>query len=94
MAQVDTNGKHGLHVFLHEQLVHLHTENSDEASNTAFDEDIMENNCMFVMLWNLSVINHWIFPQCFLCISGAKSKINLRGYVAFLGNTIKKSIFL
>ena len=25
MAQVDTNGKHGL--FLHEQLVHLHIEN-------------------------------------------------------------------
>ena len=23
-----------------------------EASNIAFDEDIMENNYMFVMLWN------------------------------------------
>ena len=41
MAQVDTNGKHGL--FLHEQLVHLYTENT-QASNIAFDENIMENN--------------------------------------------------
>ena len=57
MAQVDTNGKHSL--FLHEQLDHY----TDEASNIAFDEDIMENNYMFVMLWNLSVISHWIFPQ-------------------------------
>ena len=24
----------------------------------------MENNYMFVMLWNLSVISQWIFPQC------------------------------
>ena len=49
MVQVHTNGKHGL--FLHEQLAHLHTEkNTDEASNIAIDEDIMENNFMFVML--------------------------------------------
>ena len=48
----------------------------------AFDEDIMENNYMFVMLWNLSVISHWIFLQYFF-ISGAKSKNNLRGYIAF-----------
>ena len=38
---------------------------TDEASNKATDENIMENNCMFVILWNLSVISHWIFPQCF-----------------------------
>ena len=32
---------------------------------TASDEDIMENYYMSVMLWNLSVISHLIFPQCF-----------------------------
>ena len=54
---------------------------TDEASNIAFDEHIMENNYMFVTLWNLSVISHWIFPQYFF-FSGAKSKNNLRRYVA------------
>ena len=65
MAHVNTNTKYGL--FLHEQLIHLHTKKyTDEASTIAIDEDIMENNYMFVMLWNLSVISHWIFPQyCF-----------------------------
>ena len=64
MAHVNTNAKHGL--FSHVQLIHLHTENTDEASTIAFDEDIMKNNYMFVMSWNLSVIIHWIFPQyCF-----------------------------
>ena len=29
------------------------------------DEDILENNYMFVILSNLSVISHLIFPQCF-----------------------------
>ena len=33
--------------------------------NIASDEDIMKINIMFVMLWNLSVISHLIFPQCF-----------------------------
>ena len=28
-------------------------------------EDIIENNYMFAMLHNLSVISHWIFPQYF-----------------------------
>ena len=60
MAQVNTNRKHGL--FLHEQLVHLYPENTDEASNIVFNEDIMENNYMFVLLWNIKVISHWIFP--------------------------------
>ena len=83
MAQVETDGNHGL--FLYEQLTHLHTGNTQKkVSNIASDEDIMEKNkYMFVMLWNLSVISHLIFPQCFLFISDAKSKINLRGYVAF-----------
>ena len=43
----------------------------------------MENNYMFVMLWNLRVISRWIFLQSFFFISGTKSKNNLRGYVAF-----------
>ena len=82
-SQVDPNGKHDL--FLHEQLGHLHTEYTQTKlqSNIAFDEDIMENYYMFVMLWNLSVISHLIFPQCFFLFLGAKSKNNLRGYVAF-----------
>ena len=33
--------------------------------NIVSDKDIMENNYVFVMLWNLSVISHWIFPQFF-----------------------------
>ena len=46
MAQVNTDGKHGL--FLHEQLAHLHTGNTlKNVSNIASDEDIMENNYMF-----------------------------------------------
>ena len=73
MAQIDTNGKH--RPFLHEQLVHLHTENTRVNLQTAFDEDVMENNCMFVVLLNLSIISHWIFPQFFF-ISGAKFKNN------------------
>ena len=81
MAQVDTKGKHGQ--FLHEQLVHLQTENTQtKLQGIAFDEDITENNYMFVMLWNLSIVSHWIFPQWFF-FSSAKSKDNLRGYVAF-----------
>ena len=43
MAQVDIDGNYGL--FLHKQLAHLH--------NIASDEDIMENNYMFVMVRNL-----------------------------------------
>ena len=73
--------------FLHERLAHLHTGNTQKKkSNIMPDEDIMENNYMFVMSWNSSVISHLIFPQCiffFFFISGTKSKNNLRGYVAF-----------
>ena len=49
---------------------------TDEASNIASDVDIMENIYMFVMLSNLSVISHLIFPQCRFLISDAKSKNN------------------
>ena len=38
---------------------------TDEALNIVFDEDIMENNYIFVVLWNLSVISHWIIPEYF-----------------------------
>ena len=56
MAQVNTVGNHSL--FLHEQLAHLHTGNTQKkVSNIASDEDIMENNYMFVMLWNLNDIS-------------------------------------
>ena len=51
MAQVDIDGNHSL--FLHEQLAHLHTGNTQKkVSIIASDEDIMENNYMFVILWN------------------------------------------
>ena len=62
-AQVNTDGNHGL--FLQEQLAHLRTGNTQKkVSNTASDEDVMGNNHMFVMLRNLRVIIHLIFPQC------------------------------
>ena len=38
---------------------------TDEITDIASDEDIMENNYMFVILSDLSVISHLIFPQCF-----------------------------
>ena len=47
-------------------IAHLHTGNTQKkVQNIEFDEDIMENIYMFVMLWNLSVISHLIFPHCF-----------------------------
>ena len=62
MAQVDTDGNHGL--FLQEHLSHLQSENQQKkVSNIASDEDIMENDYMFVMFWNLGVISHLIFPK-------------------------------
>ena len=52
-------------VYLHEKLAYLHTGNTQmKDSNIASEEDIMENNYMFAILWNLSVISHLIFPQC------------------------------
>ena len=46
-------------------LIYLHTWNTQKkVSNIVSDEDIIENNYMFCMLWNLSVISHLIFPQC------------------------------
>ena len=64
MAQVDTDGNLGLYV--NEQLAHLHTGNTQKkVSNKAFDEDIMEDNYIFVMLWNLSEISYLVFPKCF-----------------------------
>ena len=55
------HGNHGL--FCMKQLAHLHTGNKQEkVSNIASDDDIMENNYMFVMLWNVSVISNLIFP--------------------------------
>ena len=54
MNQIDTEGNRDL--FLHEQLAHLHTVNTQKkVSHRASDEDIMENNYIFFMLWNLSV---------------------------------------
>ena len=74
MAQVDTNGNHGL--FLHKQLAHLHTGNiQKKVSNIASDEDIRENNHMFVMLWNLSVISHFIFLGCLFWFLAQNLKI-------------------
>ena len=39
-------------IFLHEQLAYLQTNTLKKVSNIASDEDIMENNYMFVILWN------------------------------------------
>ena len=77
MAQVNTDRNHGL--FLHEQLAHLHTENiQKKVSNIASDEDIMENNYMFVM--ELKHHKSLDFPTMLFCNSGAKSKNNLTCY--------------
>ena len=48
---------------------------TDETSNIASDEDITENNYMLVMLRNLSVIIHWIFPQSFFLFLAQYLKI-------------------
>ena len=67
MVQVDTNGNRCQ--FLHGQLTNLrvHTANiQKKLSNIPSDEDIMKNDYIFVMLWNLSDISHLIFPQCFV----------------------------
>ena len=83
MAQVDTGWKRSIFTWTARSFTQW--KYTDEASNIVFDENIMKNNYMFVLLWNLSAISHWIFPQCFFFffILGAKSKNNLRGYVAF-----------
>ena len=41
---------------------------TNEASNIASDEDIIENNNIFVMLSNLNLISHMIFPKRFFLI--------------------------
>ena len=54
--------------FLHEQLAHLNTctgNTQKKVLNVSSDKEIMENNYVFVMLWNLSVISPLIFLQCF-----------------------------
>ena len=72
---MDTDGNDS--PFLQEQLAHLHTGNTQKkVPNIASDEDIMENNYMFLMLWNLSVIhsllgehNQKIFFSNFMIVS-------------------------
>ena len=62
---LNTDGNHDL--FLHEQLTHVHNANTQKrVSDIVSNEGIMENDYMFVVLWNLSVISHLIFPQCFV----------------------------
>ena len=85
MAQVDTDGNHGL--FLHEQLAYLHTGNTQKkVSNTASDEDIMGNNHMFVMLWN--------FPTMLFLFLAQNLKITSEATWPFKGTPAKIYIFL
>ena len=64
MTQVDIDGYRGL--FLHEQLADLCTGNTQKKVSTIVsDEDIKENNYVFVTSWNLTVISHLILQQCF-----------------------------
>ena len=56
-------------------------------SNVASDEDIMEKNHLFAMLWNLSVISHKIVSQCFFFISGAKSSLYSQSHLVFIHKT-------
>ena len=53
---------YGPGLFLHEQLAHLHTGNTQESFKHSSNEDIME--IISCLLWNLSVLSHLIYPQC------------------------------
>ena len=72
MSQVDTDGIRSIITSAARSFTYW--KYTDEASNIASVEDIMENNYMFVMLWNL-FISHWIFPQ---------------GFFLFLAQNLKK----
>ena len=53
-----------VYFYLNSSLIYsLKIKYTGEALNRVSNEDSMENNYMVVMLWNLSVISHWIFPQ-------------------------------
>ena len=41
----------GAYFYMNSSFIYI-LKYTDEASNIAFDEDIMKNNFMFVMLWN------------------------------------------
>ena len=73
MAQVDTDKNNGL--FLHKQLAHLQAGNTQKKVSNIASQDIMENYYMSVMLLNLSVISHLIFPQCFFMSPYQKQKL-------------------
>ena len=52
--------------FYMSKLTYLHTGNTQKkVSNIASDEDIMENDIMYVMLWNCSIISHLISHNAF-----------------------------
>ena len=48
---------------------------TEESFNIVADENIMENNYMFVNLWNLGVISHLIFPKCMFLFLAQNLKI-------------------
>ena len=79
--------------------LHLHNGNTQKkVLNIASDEDIMENNYMFVMLWNSSVISHLIFPRSFFFLFLAQNlKITTQpfkgGYLDFSHLTEFKNIY-
>ena len=89
MAQVNTNRKHGL--FLHEQLIHLHTENTQMKLQTYSSMKILWKMITCLLRYGITSLVTGYSHNAFFFISGAKYKNNLRGYIAFKGNTINFS---
>ena len=82
MARVDTNGEHGL--FLHEQLIHLHTKNTQTKLQIYRSMKILRKiiTCLLCYGIQASLVTGYSL-NFFFFFSGAKSKNNLRGYVAY-----------
>ena len=75
MAQVDTDGNHGL--FLHEQLAHLHTGSTQKkVSNIASGDDIMQINyvCYVMEFKSHKSLDFPTIVFFFFFLSDAKSK--------------------
>ena len=64
---------------------------TDEASNIVFDEDIMKNNYMLVMLLTLSVISQWIFPLSFF--SSPEHEVLMVSYCDRAVSGVRRQLF-
>ena len=57
-----TPAENTVYFYMSSSVLYILEIQKKKVSIIASDEDIMENNYMFVILWNLNVINHLIFP--------------------------------